>query len=169
MGIESAFVNVKGLRTHYLHVGDRGKPVVLLHGAGMDSAALSWQSAIGLSPSLNLAGMRTQVAQIGTSLACQELASLLRLLDSHVPPPRAYTPALLEARLPGQPSRRLPARVLSGAFGENRTNFRWRRHAPGGAAGFWALNSGQRSRTLFAPVLWLAGASFYVSSFLCWS
>ena len=47
MGIESAFVNVKGLRTHYLHAGDSGKPVVLLHGAGMDSAALSWESAIG--------------------------------------------------------------------------------------------------------------------------
>jgi pimeloyl-ACP methyl ester carboxylesterase len=47
MGIESAFVNVKGLRAHYLHAGSSGEPVVLLHGAGMDSAALSWQLIIG--------------------------------------------------------------------------------------------------------------------------
>jgi pimeloyl-ACP methyl ester carboxylesterase len=36
------FINLMGLRVHYLHSGDRGEPLLLLHGGGTDSAALSW-------------------------------------------------------------------------------------------------------------------------------
>lgn len=39
---EHRFVDVGGLRIHYLHDGDKGAPLVLLHGGGSDSASLSW-------------------------------------------------------------------------------------------------------------------------------
>lgn len=45
--IESRWVTVDGLRIHYLVAGEAGSPVVLLHGAGVDSARLSWELAIG--------------------------------------------------------------------------------------------------------------------------
>ena len=38
---------VLGLRVHYLQAGVAGSPVILLHGAGTDSARLSWEQAIG--------------------------------------------------------------------------------------------------------------------------
>lgn len=46
MSIKSTFVTVNGVRTRYLHSGTAGSPVLLLHGAGTDSATLSWQLAI---------------------------------------------------------------------------------------------------------------------------
>lgn len=45
--IESKWLTVDGLRIHYLTAGESGSPVVLLHGAGIDSAHLSWEEAIG--------------------------------------------------------------------------------------------------------------------------
>jgi pimeloyl-ACP methyl ester carboxylesterase len=40
------FVNVQGLKTSVLTAGTEGSPVMLLHGGGIDSAALSWGSAM---------------------------------------------------------------------------------------------------------------------------
>lgn len=40
--IHDGFINLMGLRVHYLQSGDIGKPLLLLHGGGTDSAALSW-------------------------------------------------------------------------------------------------------------------------------
>jgi pimeloyl-ACP methyl ester carboxylesterase len=39
-------VTVSGLQTHYWQAGETGSPVVLLHGAGTDSARLSWGGLI---------------------------------------------------------------------------------------------------------------------------
>ena len=44
--IESKWLTVDGLRIHYLTAGESGSPVVLLHGAGIDSAHLSWAETI---------------------------------------------------------------------------------------------------------------------------
>ncbi|HEX2906881.1 MAG TPA: alpha/beta hydrolase [Phototrophicaceae bacterium] len=41
------WLTVNGLRIHYFAAGEAGSPVVLLHGAGVDSAKLSWELAIG--------------------------------------------------------------------------------------------------------------------------
>ncbi|CAG0928191.1 4,5:9,10-diseco-3-hydroxy-5,9, 17-trioxoandrosta-1(10),2-diene-4-oate hydrolase [Thermoflexales bacterium] len=43
MSITSHWVTVQGLKIHYLAAGETGSPVVLLHGAGVDSASLSWR------------------------------------------------------------------------------------------------------------------------------
>jgi pimeloyl-ACP methyl ester carboxylesterase len=43
----SAWIEVDGLWTQYLQAGDAGSPVLLLHGGGLDYAALSWRYAIG--------------------------------------------------------------------------------------------------------------------------
>ncbi len=45
--IESKWITVDGLRIHYLVAGEAGSLVVLLHGAGIDSAPLSWKETIG--------------------------------------------------------------------------------------------------------------------------
>jgi len=45
MTISSKWVEVKGLRIHYLTAGT-GAPVFLLHGGGTDSASLSWRLTI---------------------------------------------------------------------------------------------------------------------------
>jgi pimeloyl-ACP methyl ester carboxylesterase len=42
MPIASQFIDVSGVRTHYLRGGEVGSPVLLLHGGGTDSASLSW-------------------------------------------------------------------------------------------------------------------------------
>lgn len=39
-------VTIDGLRIHYHHAGERGSPVILLHGGGIDSARLSWALAL---------------------------------------------------------------------------------------------------------------------------
>lgn len=44
--IESKWITVDGMRIHYLSAGGSGSPVVLLHGAGIDSAHLSWVEVI---------------------------------------------------------------------------------------------------------------------------
>ncbi len=44
--IESRFVEVQGLRTHYLAAGEAGSPVFLLHGGGLDSGSLTWRLAL---------------------------------------------------------------------------------------------------------------------------
>src|SRR5215207_9125230 len=41
------WVEVDGLRTHYLKAGEGNAPVLLLHGGGYDSASLSYKHAIG--------------------------------------------------------------------------------------------------------------------------
>ncbi len=41
--VDSRWVTVDGLRIHALVAGEAGSPVVLLHGAGVDSARLSWE------------------------------------------------------------------------------------------------------------------------------
>lgn len=46
MNVTSQWLDVQGLRTHCLVAGESGSPVVLLHGAGVDSASLSWKEAI---------------------------------------------------------------------------------------------------------------------------
>lgn len=43
MSITSQWLTVQGLKIHYLTAGETGSPVVLLHGAGVDSASLSWR------------------------------------------------------------------------------------------------------------------------------
>ncbi|MBM4460119.1 MAG: alpha/beta fold hydrolase [Chloroflexi bacterium] len=45
MSITSNFIQVLGVRTHYLTAGAEGSPVLLLHGGGTDSAWLSWSLA----------------------------------------------------------------------------------------------------------------------------
>jgi pimeloyl-ACP methyl ester carboxylesterase len=44
--VNKGFVNLAGARVHYLSAGEHGSPVVLLHGGGVDSAALSWKRAL---------------------------------------------------------------------------------------------------------------------------
>lgn len=46
MDITSQWLDVQGLKIHCLVAGESGSPVVLLHGAGIDSASLSWKEAI---------------------------------------------------------------------------------------------------------------------------
>lgn len=43
---DSLYVDVGGRRLHYLRAGDEGPPVVLLHGSGIDDAALSWHHVL---------------------------------------------------------------------------------------------------------------------------
>ena len=47
MDILDRFVTVDGLRIHYLLAGPAGSPLLLLHGAGIDCARLSWGDVIG--------------------------------------------------------------------------------------------------------------------------
>jgi pimeloyl-ACP methyl ester carboxylesterase len=47
MNIQERSITVQGLNIHYLQAGEAGSPVVLLHGAGTDSARLSWGELIG--------------------------------------------------------------------------------------------------------------------------
>jgi pimeloyl-ACP methyl ester carboxylesterase len=42
MSIEHHFIEIQGIRTHYLTAGQGGSTVVLLHGGGVDCAELSW-------------------------------------------------------------------------------------------------------------------------------
>lgn len=44
---EDGWVEVDGLRIHYLKAGEANAPVLLLHGGGYDSASLSYKHAIG--------------------------------------------------------------------------------------------------------------------------
>jgi len=43
---ESTYLETEDRTLHYLHAGDEGPPVVLLHGSGIDDAALSWKPTI---------------------------------------------------------------------------------------------------------------------------
>ena len=45
--IKDKWVEVEGLRAHYLKAGEGNAPVLLLHGGGYDSASLSYKHAIG--------------------------------------------------------------------------------------------------------------------------
>jgi esterase/lipase len=45
--ISDQWLTINGLRIHYFTAGEAGSPVVLLHGAGVDSAKLSWELALG--------------------------------------------------------------------------------------------------------------------------
>jgi pimeloyl-ACP methyl ester carboxylesterase len=45
--VEDGWVEVDGLRIHYLKAGEANAPVLLLHGGGYDSASLSYKHAIG--------------------------------------------------------------------------------------------------------------------------
>ena len=45
--VENRWVEVDGLRIHYLKAGEGDAPVLLLHGGGYDSASLSYKHAIG--------------------------------------------------------------------------------------------------------------------------
>lgn len=45
--VEDGWLEVDGLRVHYLHAGEGNVPVLLLHGGGYDSASLSYKHAIG--------------------------------------------------------------------------------------------------------------------------
>jgi pimeloyl-ACP methyl ester carboxylesterase len=45
--LQAIWLNVGGMRIHCLTAGESGTPVVLLHGAGVDSASLSWEKVIG--------------------------------------------------------------------------------------------------------------------------
>jgi pimeloyl-ACP methyl ester carboxylesterase len=42
MNPSSNFITIQGIRVHYLTAGEGGSTVVLLHGGGVDCAALSW-------------------------------------------------------------------------------------------------------------------------------
>src|SRR3712207_2523015 len=44
--LENVWVEVDGLRVHYLKAGEGNEPVLLLHGGGYDSAALSYKHAV---------------------------------------------------------------------------------------------------------------------------
>ncbi len=44
---EDRWLNLEGLRVHYLAAGEKGPPVVLLHGGSVDCARLSWGQAMG--------------------------------------------------------------------------------------------------------------------------
>lgn len=46
MPVSHHFIEVAGLRIHYLRAGEAGPPVLLLHGGGTDSAVLSWKLTI---------------------------------------------------------------------------------------------------------------------------
>lgn len=46
MEIESKFVNVGNIKTHYLEAGMGDQVVVLVHGGGLDNARLSWELLI---------------------------------------------------------------------------------------------------------------------------
>ena len=45
--LQATWLDVDGMRIHCLIAGESGSPVVLLHGAGVDSATLSWGKVIG--------------------------------------------------------------------------------------------------------------------------
>jgi pimeloyl-ACP methyl ester carboxylesterase len=45
--VQERWLDIDGLHIHCLTAGENGSPVILLHGAGIDSAALSWGEAIG--------------------------------------------------------------------------------------------------------------------------
>ena len=45
--VEDGWLEVDGLRVHYVHAGEGNDPVLLLHGGGYDSASLSYKDAIG--------------------------------------------------------------------------------------------------------------------------
>lgn len=45
--VEDGWVEVDGLRVHYLKAGEGHAPILLLHGGGYDSASLSYKHAIG--------------------------------------------------------------------------------------------------------------------------
>ena len=45
--VQESWFTFDGIRTHCLQAGDSGSPVVLIHGAGLDSALLSWAEVIG--------------------------------------------------------------------------------------------------------------------------
>jgi pimeloyl-ACP methyl ester carboxylesterase len=45
--LQAIWLEVDGMRIHCLTAGESGAPVVLLHGAGVDSASLSWSEVIG--------------------------------------------------------------------------------------------------------------------------
>jgi pimeloyl-ACP methyl ester carboxylesterase len=47
VNVRDGWVDVGGVRTHYLAAGEAGSPVLLLHGGGLDSASLTWRLAIG--------------------------------------------------------------------------------------------------------------------------
>lgn len=42
MTIQEGKLDLHGINVHYLHAGENGAPLLLLHGGGTDSAALSW-------------------------------------------------------------------------------------------------------------------------------
>lgn len=44
---QAIWLDMEGMRLHCLTAGDNGSPVVLLHGASLDSASLSWGEVIG--------------------------------------------------------------------------------------------------------------------------
>ena len=46
MEIHEHTITINGLRTHYFYAGEHGSSVLLLHGAGTDSASLSWEHII---------------------------------------------------------------------------------------------------------------------------
>lgn len=45
-GAKSMYATVDDRQVHYLQAGDAGPPVVLLHGSGIDDAAMSWKRTI---------------------------------------------------------------------------------------------------------------------------
>ena len=45
--LQATWLDVDGMRIHCLTAGESGTPVVLLHGAGVDSATFSWGEVIG--------------------------------------------------------------------------------------------------------------------------
>ncbi|MBC7264059.1 MAG: alpha/beta fold hydrolase [Chloroflexi bacterium] len=45
--VQEKWVEVEGLRIHYLRAGEQGSPVLLLHGGGLDCASLSYRLSIG--------------------------------------------------------------------------------------------------------------------------
>ena len=44
---QAIWIDVDGMHLHCLTAGENGSPVVLLHGAGLDSASLSWGEVMG--------------------------------------------------------------------------------------------------------------------------
>jgi pimeloyl-ACP methyl ester carboxylesterase len=44
---QTIWLDIDGMRLHCLTAGENGSPVVLLHGAGLDSATLSWGEVMG--------------------------------------------------------------------------------------------------------------------------
>ncbi len=47
MDVAERWTSAAGLRIHFYYAGEAGSPVLLLHGAGTDSARLSWEPVIG--------------------------------------------------------------------------------------------------------------------------